>query len=198
MRHTAIYPGTFDPLTLGHLDLIERATHIFDQVIVAVVVNSRKAPCFSAEDRMAMVRASVKNMKNVSVDAFDGLLVTYARSIKVHVLLRGLRAFSDFEYEFQMALTNRKLAPDVETLFMMPKEIHSYVSSSIVRRVAMFGGDIGGFVRCRRGLHRLGRHRLGWHLRYRLFGPLFRFVQPSFQFCYALFVLRPHLFNFLA
>jgi pantetheine-phosphate adenylyltransferase len=146
MRHTAIYPGTFDPLTLGHLDLIERAAHIFDRVIVAVVVNSRKASCFSVEDRLAMVRASVKTIKNVRVDAFDGLLVTYARSMKVHVLLRGLRAFSDFEYEFQMALTNRKLAPEIETVFLMPKESFSYISSSTVREVMERGGDISDFV----------------------------------------------------
>lgn len=146
MRHSAIYPGTFDPLTLGHLDLIERAAHIFDRVIVAVVINSRKTTCFSADDRMAMVRDSVKNIKNVRVDSFDGLLVDYARSLKVHVLLRGLRAFSDFEYEFQMALTNRKMAPDIETVFLMPKESFSYISSSTVREVMERGGNISDFV----------------------------------------------------
>jgi pantetheine-phosphate adenylyltransferase len=146
MRHSAIYPGTFDPLTLGHLDLIERAAHIFDRVIVAVVINSRKTTCFSADDRVAMVRDSVKNIKNVRVDSFDGLLVDYARSLKVHVLLRGLRAFSDFEYEFQMALTNRKMAPDIETVFLMPKESFSYISSSTVREVMERGGNISDFV----------------------------------------------------
>lgn len=146
MRHSAIYPGTFDPLTLGHLDLIERAAHIFDRVIVAVVINSRKTTCFSADDRVAMVRDSVKNIKNVRVDSFDGLLVDYARSLKVHVLLRGLRAFSDFEYEFQMALTNRKMAPEIETVFLMPKESFSYISSSTVREVMERGGDISNFV----------------------------------------------------
>jgi pantetheine-phosphate adenylyltransferase len=146
MRHSAIYPGTFDPLTLGHLDLIERAAHIFDRVIVAVVINSRKTTCFSADDRIAMVRDSVKNIKNVRVDSFDGLLVDYARSLKVHVLLRGLRAFSDFEYEFQMALTNRKMAPDIETVFLMPKESFSYISSSTVREVMERGGNISDFV----------------------------------------------------
>jgi pantetheine-phosphate adenylyltransferase len=146
MRHSAIYPGTFDPLTLGHLDLIERAAHIFDHVIVAVAINSRKQTYFSTEDRMEMVRSSVKNLKNVRVDAFDGLLVNYARSLEVHVLLRGLRAFSDFEYEFQMALTNRKMAPEIETVFLMPKESFSYISSSTVREVMERGGDIGNFV----------------------------------------------------
>ncbi|MEI6514923.1 MAG: pantetheine-phosphate adenylyltransferase [bacterium] len=146
MRHSAIYPGSFDPLTLGHLDLIERAAHIFDEVIVAVGVNSRKQTFFSAAERLEMVKASVKSIKNVKVDSFDGLLVDYARSKKVHVLLRGLRAFSDFEYEFQMALANRKLAPGIEAIFLMPKETHSYISSSTVREIVDRGGDISQFV----------------------------------------------------
>jgi len=146
MRHSAIYPGSFDPLTLGHMDLIERASHIFDQVIVAVGVNSRKKTVFSADERIAMVKASVKGMKNVKVDAFDGLLVDYARSKDVHVLLRGLRAFSDFEYEFQMALANRKMASEIEMIFLMPKESFSYISSSTVREIAERGGDVSPFV----------------------------------------------------
>lgn len=146
MRHSAIYPGTFDPLTLGHLDLIERAAHIFDRVIVAVVVSSRKQTIYSAADRMTMAQLSVKHLPNVRVDAFDGLLVDYARERKIHVLVRGLRAFSDFEYEFQMALTNRKLASEIETLFLMPKEEFSYISSSTVREIVEKGGDIGRFV----------------------------------------------------
>ena len=146
MRHSAIYPGSFDPLTLGHYDLIERASHIFDQVVVAVGVNSRKQTVFTPTERIAMVKESVKNLKNVKVDSFDGLLVDYARSKKVHVLLRGLRAFSDFEYEFQMALANRKLAPEIEMIFLMPKETHSYISSSTVREIADRGGDISQFV----------------------------------------------------
>lgn len=146
MRHSAIYPGTFDPLTLGHLDLIERASHIFDRVIVAVVINSRKNTAFLAEERMAMARASTRHLKNVKVESFDGLLVAYARKKGIHVLLRGLRAFSDFEYEFQMALTNRKMAPEIETIFLMPKESYSYINSSTVREVVERGGDIGGFV----------------------------------------------------
>ena len=146
MRHSAIYPGTFDPLTLGHMDLVERASHIFDQVIVAVVVNSRKHTAFTANERVSMARSSVKHLANVRVDAFDGLLVDYARARKIHVLVRGLRAFSDFEYEFQMALTNRKLAPEIETLFLMPKEEFSYISSSTVREIVERGGDIGRFV----------------------------------------------------
>ena len=146
MRHSAIYPGSFDPLTLGHLDLIERAAHIFDHVIVAVGVNSRKKTFFSAEERIAMVKASVKGLKNVKVDAFDGLLVDYARAKGVHVILRGLRAFSDFEYEFQMALANRKMASEIEMIFLMPKETFSYISSSTVREIAERGGDVTPFV----------------------------------------------------
>lgn len=146
MRHSAIYPGSFDPLTLGHLDLIQRASHIFDQVIVAVGVNSRKKTVFNAEERISMVKASVKGIKNIKVDAFDGLLVNYARTKKIHVLLRGLRAFSDFEYEFQMALANRKMAPEIEMIFLMPKETFSYISSSTVREIAERGGDVSPFV----------------------------------------------------
>ncbi len=146
MRHSAIYPGSFDPLTLGHLDLIERASHIFDQVVVAVGVNIRKKTVFSAAERLDMVKASVRSLKNVKVDAFDGLLVEYARQKRIHVLLRGLRAFSDFEYEFQMALANRKLAAEIEMIFLMPKETHSYISSSTVREILDLGGDISQFV----------------------------------------------------
>jgi len=146
MRHSAIYPGSFDPLTVGHLDLIERASRIFDHVIVAVGVNARKRTTFTAGERMDMVKASVKSLKNVEVDSFDGLLVNYADTKGVHVLLRGLRAFSDFEYEFQMALANRKLAPAIETMFLMPKETFTYITSSTVREVMELGGDISQFV----------------------------------------------------
>ena len=146
MIRLAIYAGTFDPITLGHLDLIERSAEIFNKVILAVVEHSTKDEMFSVQERSSMARRIVRRMKNVEVDSFDGLLVDYARKRNARVLIRGLRAYSDFEYEFQMALTNRKLAPEIETLFMMPKEIHSYVSSSIVKEVAMHGGDIGDFV----------------------------------------------------
>jgi pantetheine-phosphate adenylyltransferase len=142
----AIYPGSFDPLTLGHLDVIERAAKIFDRLIVAVGVNTSKQPIFSLEERLEMVRQVVAPMPNVEVDSFEGLLVDYCHRKSVMALVRGLRAFSDFEYEFQMALTNRKLAPDVETIFLMPKETHSYVSSSMVRQIAEMGGPIDDFV----------------------------------------------------
>jgi len=133
-------------MTYGHLDVLERAARIFPTLIVAIAARSRKNVLFTAEERAAMVQSSVRRFKNVKVDIFDGLLVRYVRAQGAHVLIRGLRAFSDFEYEFQMALTNRKLAPDVETLFLMPKEDYSYVNSSTVREVAQLGGDISEFA----------------------------------------------------
>jgi len=147
MRQAAIYPGTFDPLTLGHLDVIERVAAIFERVMLAIVtIPSRKSPMFSLEERVAMARESVRHLPNVEVESFDGRLVDYARGKGIHVLVRGIRAYSDFEYEFQMALMNRKLAPDVETLFLMPKEAFSYISSSVVREIADQGGDTSELV----------------------------------------------------
>ena len=142
-----VYPGTFDPLTLGHLDLVQRASGIFDRVILAVAAGSWKpGALFSCAERMEMARESVKDLSNVSVERLDGMLVDFCREHGARVVLRGLRAYSDFENEFQMALTNRKLAPDVETLFMMPKEEHSCVSSSVVREIASYAGDVSRFV----------------------------------------------------
>ena len=146
MNRAAIYAGTFDPITLGHLDVIERAARIFNRLIIAVAGSTRKETLFTVEERRALVAEVVKSFPNVEVDTFDGLLVQYARAKGVRVLVRGLRAFSDFEFEFQMALTNRKMAPDIETLFLMPKEDFSYVSSSTVREVAQYGGDTSDFV----------------------------------------------------
>lgn len=143
---TAIYAGTFDPITLGHMDLIARAAKIFDKLILAVSEYSRKQTLFSLKERVAMARQIARKFKNVEVDSFGGLLVDYAKDRKVRVLIRGIRAFSDFEFEFQMALTNRKLAPEIETLFLMPNEDYSYLSSSTVREVAMLGGDTKDFV----------------------------------------------------
>lgn len=148
---TAIYAGTFDPITNGHLDLLERGLACFDRMIVAVGHNRRKKTLFSVEERLDLIRASLKTLPEdvqtrVEVDSFEGLLVHYARAKKSYVLIRGMRAFSDFEFEFQMALTNRKLDPEIETLFLMPKEEYSYVSSSRVREVAALGGDIADFV----------------------------------------------------
>lgn len=147
MRQAAIYPGTFDPLTLGHLDVIERVAAIFNRLVVAIgTVPQRKQPMFTVEERVSMTRASVQHLPNVEVECFTGLLVHYARRRDIHVLVRGIRAYSDFEYEFQMALMNRKLAPDVETLFLMPKEAFSYISSSVVREISDMGGDTSELV----------------------------------------------------
>jgi pantetheine-phosphate adenylyltransferase len=146
MTRLAIYAGTFDPVTLGHLDLIERGAEIFERLILAVAAQPPKSPLFSADERLAMMREVVQKLRNVQVEVLDGLLIDFARRRRAKVLLRGLRAYSDFEYEFQMALTNRKMAPEIETLFMMPKEIHSYVSSSTVKEVARLGGDTSEFV----------------------------------------------------
>jgi pantetheine-phosphate adenylyltransferase len=143
---TAIYPGTFDPITYGHIDVIERAREIFDTVIVMVARNTSKTALFSVDERVKMIREVVKKYKNVKVDSFQGLLVEYARKKKATAIVRGLRAVSDFEYEFQMALTNRKLAAEVTTVFLMPHEKYTYLNSSLVREIAMMGGDVTDFV----------------------------------------------------
>ena len=142
----AIYPGSFDPVTNGHLDIIERGAGIFDKVIVALLLNEAKAPFFSLEERLDMLRTSTAQWKNVEVDTFDGLLVSYATARNARVILRGIRAVSDFEYEFQMALMNRRLAPQVETVFMVPAEPYSFLSSSLVKEVSRLGGSVSGLV----------------------------------------------------
>ena len=140
----AIYPGTFDPITYGHLDILERAAKIFDKVIMAVAHNLPKKPLFTVEERMEMISHCVRErgLTNVEVDSFDTLLIEYARQKGANVIIRGLRAISDFEYEFQMALMNRKLYPKIETLFMMPNEQFTYVSSRIVKEIASYGGSV--------------------------------------------------------
>jgi pantetheine-phosphate adenylyltransferase len=142
----AIYPGTFDPITYGHIDVIERAAEIFDTVIVAVALNSSKHPLFTEAEREKLIAAVVKKYRNVKVDSFRGLLVEYARKKKATAIVRGLRAVSDFEYEFQMALTNRKLVKDISTVFLMPHEKYTYLNSTIVREIGLYGGDISDFV----------------------------------------------------
>ncbi len=146
MNQVAMCAGTFDPLTLGHLDVIERAVRIFPRVVVGVAASVGKPPLFSLDERMHLVRASTAQIEGVEVKSFSGLLVDFAEAQQVKVIVRGLRAFSDFEYEFQMALINRQLKPQFETLFLMPKQDYSYVSSSNVREVAQMGGDTSQFV----------------------------------------------------
>src|SRR5579863_4060780 len=142
----AIYPGSFDPVTNGHLDLIERGTKIFDRLVVAVLLNLDKEPLFPTKERVEMLREVTRQWSNVEVDVFDGLLVDYARKRNAQVILRGIRAFSDYEYELQMALMNRRLESNIETVFMMPAEKYSYLSSRLVREIAHLGGDIKGLV----------------------------------------------------
>jgi pantetheine-phosphate adenylyltransferase len=142
----AIYPGTFDPVTYGHIDLIRRASRIFDRVIVAVAHSPAKGTMFSVKERVGLLKNSIKGIANVEVDDFDGLVVEYAKRSGASVMVRGLRMISDFEYEFQMALTNRKLDGDIETIFMMPHEGYSYVSSKLIKEAAALGADLGNFV----------------------------------------------------
>jgi pantetheine-phosphate adenylyltransferase len=146
MKVTAVYPGTFDPITNGHLDIIGRGVGLFDQIIVALLKNADKEPLFSLEERLEVVASVVKRFPNVRVESFDGLLIDYARSRGARAIVRGLRALSDFEYEFQMALMNRRMGPDLETVFMMPSEAYSYVSSRLVKEVVGLGGDVTGLV----------------------------------------------------
>ncbi len=143
---TVIYPGSFDPVTNGHLDVIQRAARLFDRVIVAIARNEGKSPLLSLAERQRLVVGSVTNLKNVEVDTFTGLLVDYVEERAGHAIIRGLRAVSDFEFEFQLALMNRKLNERVETIFMMPKDTYTFLSSGIVKEIARLGGDVSAFV----------------------------------------------------
>ena len=142
----AVFPGSFDPLTNGHVDIILRSAHLFERVIVAVLVNVEKTPLFSADERVGIIRDVFREYANVEVDTFDGLLVEYARRRRASVIVRGLRAVSDFEYEFQMALMNRHLEPTLETVFMMPAEQYTYLSSRLIKEVFQLGGEVHGLV----------------------------------------------------
>ena len=146
MSVRAIYPGTFDPVTFGHIDLIKRARRIFDHVIVAVAHNPGKTPLFSVAERVALLKQATRTIRGVEIDDFDSLVVHYVRRRKARVLIRGLRMLSDFEYEFQMALTNRKLDDRVEMVFMMPSESYSYVSARLIKEAASFGADLKAFI----------------------------------------------------
>ena len=146
MPRIAVYPGSFDPLTNGHVDIILRGARLFDRIIVAVLTNAEKTPLFSVDERLAIIRETFKDTVNVEADRFSGLLIDYARDKKASVIVRGLRAVSDFEYEMQMALMNRHLQPAVETVFMMPAEQYTYVSSRLIKEVVALGGDVTGLV----------------------------------------------------
>ncbi len=143
---TAVYPGTFDPVTYGHIDLVKRASRIFDKVIVAVAHSGSKGTFFSVRERVDMLRNAVKGIENVVIDDFDGLVVNYVKKQGSCVMIRGLRMLTDFEYEFQMALTNRKFAGDIETIFMMPHEQYSYISSKLIKETAALGADLTIFI----------------------------------------------------
>jgi pantetheine-phosphate adenylyltransferase len=156
---SVVYPGTFDPITNGHTDLIARASRLYDRVLVAVASDTAKQPTFTTDERVALVRAVCGQIPNVEVVPFSGLLVEFARSAQVHVIMRGLRAVSDFEYEFQLAGMNRRMAPDIETLFLTPAEQYAYISSSLVKQIARLGGDVSAFVP--EGVHAALQERFG-------------------------------------
>ncbi|MBI4974414.1 MAG: pantetheine-phosphate adenylyltransferase [Candidatus Omnitrophica bacterium] len=146
VKKIAVYPGTFDPVTYGHIDIIKRASMIFDRVVVAIAHNEDKTPLFSVDERISMLKDAVKGIRNVVVDDFDGLVVDYIKNLGANVMIRGLRMLSDFEFEFQMALTNRKLRSDIETIFLMPHESYSYISSKLIKEAVSLGADVGKFV----------------------------------------------------
>lgn len=146
MKRIALYPGTFDPVTYGHLDIIERASKLFDELIVAVAEGPQKGPLFSLEERVLFMKEGCRDITDVRVDSFSNLLMDYAKQVGAHVIIRGMRAVSDFEYEFQMALMNRTLDPDVETIFMVPGDAYTFLSSRIVKEVAIYGGRVDTLV----------------------------------------------------
>ncbi|MEJ5287002.1 MAG: Phosphopantetheine adenylyltransferase [Candidatus Kapaibacterium sp.] len=146
MANIAIYPGTFDPITNGHIDVIERASVLFDKIIVVIARNPRKQTLFSEEERLEMIRESLKHLNNIEVKATDNLTVEFASRVSAKAIIRGIRAVSDFEYEFQIALMNRKLCPDVTTIFLMPNEKYTYLNSSIIRELARYGANVDEFV----------------------------------------------------
>ncbi|HUJ10097.1 MAG TPA: pantetheine-phosphate adenylyltransferase [Verrucomicrobiae bacterium] len=159
MATIAVYPGSFDPITNGHLDIIRRAAQLFDRVIVAVALNPEKSPLFDVGQRLALAREAIKNLPKVGVDEFEGLLVDYARKKRAAVIVRGLRAVSDFEFEFQLSLMNRKLARDIETIFLMTKDEYTFISSRLVKEICQLGGNVSEFVP--RGVERAMKRKFG-------------------------------------
>jgi pantetheine-phosphate adenylyltransferase len=159
MATIAVYPGSFDPITNGHLDIIYRAAQLFDRVIVAVARNAEKPPLFDVQQRVALARQAVQKLPNVAVDEFEGLLVTYARKKRAAVIVRGLRAVSDFEFEFQLSLMNRKLDAGIETIFLMTKDEYTFISSRLVKEICQLGGDVSDFVP--RGVERAMKRKFG-------------------------------------
>jgi pantetheine-phosphate adenylyltransferase len=156
---TAVYPGSFDPITNGHLDIVRRAAQIFDRVVVAVAINAEKTALFSVEERRRFIAEAVRGLPNVTVDEFGGLLIKYARRKRATALVRGLRAVSDFEFEFQLALMNRRLDPGIETIFLMTKDEYTFISSRLVKEIGELGGDVSAFVP--RGVERAMRRKFG-------------------------------------
>lgn len=146
MKNIAVYAGTFDPITYGHIDIIERAANIFSQVIIAIAASPNKKPLFSLDERVKMVTEVLQQYKNVEVSGFDSLLLDFAKTCQANIILRGLRTVTDFDYEFQLASMNRNLNSDIETIFLMPGEKYMYVSSSLIREIASLGGNVSGFV----------------------------------------------------
>lgn len=146
MKRRALYPGTFDPVTNGHLDIVQRASKLFDELIVAVAEGPQKGPLFSLEDRIRFMKEGCRDIEHVRVESFSNLLMDYVNQVGAHVIIRGMRAVSDFEYEFQMALMNRSLNPEVETIFMVPGDAYTFLSSRIVKEVSMYGGRVDEFV----------------------------------------------------
>lgn len=145
-KRRAIYPGSFDPVTFGHLDLIKRAKSIFEEIFIVIAVNPQKQTLFSLEERVALMKRAVKSISGIYVESFDGLTVDYAKAKKAGAIIRGLRATSDFDYEFQMAITNRKLSTKIDTIFLMPSENHFYISSRLIKEIASHQGDISNYV----------------------------------------------------
>ena len=145
-KRRALYPGSFDPVTYGHIDLINRALELFEEVHVAVAFNTEKTPLFTIEERLDFLKQAVSKKRGIIVDVFKGLIVDYAKSKQIGIIIRGLRATSDFDYEFQMAITNRMLSDEIDTIFLMPSEKHFYLSSRLIREIARLGGDVSAFV----------------------------------------------------